>query len=119
MAQDQIRRAALLLAKAVSTDSPEEQAALALRSYCLLAEFLNAHESASGQPRRRERRLLRDRRARRQGDSAPSVSRSAPARETPPSATAAAPPTALTAAATAAYRRFSATAPPRCIDVQV
>jgi len=57
---------AKLLAKARSTSSDSEAEALVERCYVLLAQFLNVAEqdnpSASG--RRRDRRLLRDRRRR-------------------------------------------------------
>lgn len=59
-----IARAAKLLAKAVSTDSEAEAIALSLRAYSILADNLNAFEAATTpEPRRRERRRLRDRRA--------------------------------------------------------
>lgn len=58
-----VGRAAKLLAKAESTDSPEEAVALALRAYSLVADWLNAREPCNGGSRRRERRLLRDRRS--------------------------------------------------------
>jgi hypothetical protein len=59
-----VRMAAKLLAKAQDTPFEAEAAALAEKAYVLLAEFLNeleAGEVAGG--RRRERRLLHDRRA--------------------------------------------------------
>jgi hypothetical protein len=67
-----IRLVTKLLAKAESTDSDEESVALALRSYCLLAGTINAHEeSRDTATRRRERRLLQDRRvAGRSGETA-------------------------------------------------
>lgn len=56
-----------LLAKAQSTDAEEEAFALVLRTYRLLAQVITEHDLAAGHttfgPRRRERRLLRDRRA--------------------------------------------------------
>lgn len=55
--------AAKLLAKAESTDSHEEAVSLTLRAYSTLADWLSACESHAGGARRRERRLLRDRRA--------------------------------------------------------
>jgi hypothetical protein len=61
-----------LLAKAQSTDSDAEAAALAEKTYALLAKFLNTYDNdqlrTNGRPRRRERRLLRDRRADRRGE---------------------------------------------------
>ncbi|HEY1733482.1 MAG TPA: hypothetical protein VGG23_03465 [Acidimicrobiales bacterium] len=67
MDRGQLRVASGLLAKAQSTDSDAEAAALAEKAYVLLAKFLNAYEEdqlrTTGRPRRRERRLLRDRRA--------------------------------------------------------
>ncbi|MGO9582850.1 MAG: hypothetical protein ACLP36_08590 [Acidimicrobiales bacterium] len=66
MDRSAIRMATKLLAKAESTDSDEEAVALAVRSYTLLAEAINAydltHEEPSGR-RRRERRRLWDRRS--------------------------------------------------------
>ncbi|HTX00690.1 MAG TPA: hypothetical protein VMD59_18060, partial [Acidimicrobiales bacterium] len=64
-----ISLAVRLLRKAESTSSDHESAALALRSYSLLAEVINGFEAANGEPRRRDRRLLHDRRAR-QGEAA-------------------------------------------------
>lgn len=58
-----VGRAAKLLAKAESTDSHEEAVSLALRAYSLVAGWLNACEGSLPSPRRRERRLLRDRRS--------------------------------------------------------
>lgn len=58
-----VGRAAKLLAKAESTDSPEEAVALALRAYSLVADWLNTCEGTLPGLRRRERRLLRDRRS--------------------------------------------------------
>ncbi len=55
-----------LLAKAESTDSDHEAIALAVRSYSLLADTINAYDlanSASSGTRRRERRRLWDRRS--------------------------------------------------------
>ncbi len=67
-----LRVASGLLAKAQSTDSDAEAAALAEKTYVLLAKFLNAYDDdqlqTTGRPRRRERRLLRDRRAERRGE---------------------------------------------------
>ena len=67
MDRTDIRKAALLLAKAESTESDAEAFSLALRSYSLIANALNAYDeeqgAAEGYPRRRERRQLRDRRA--------------------------------------------------------
>ena len=55
-----------LLAKAGSTKSSEEAVALAQKCYRLLAEHINDYEDTAGAtapgPRRRERRLLQDRR---------------------------------------------------------
>lgn len=62
-----IRTATRLLAKAESTDSDDEAIALALRSYSLLAETINAYDLAHQElpkgARRRERRRIPDRRA--------------------------------------------------------
>ena len=58
-----VGRAAKLLAKAESTDSPEEAVALALRAYSLVADWLNTREPSGAGARRWERRLLRDRRS--------------------------------------------------------
>jgi hypothetical protein len=59
-------RASRLLAKAESTHSCEEAMALAQKSYRLLAEMINLYEESFGATRvglrRRERRLLIDRR---------------------------------------------------------
>ena len=55
-------KARALLAKATSTAYGEERQALALRAYGLIAAYLNACEAEAGGPRRRERRLLKDRR---------------------------------------------------------
>jgi hypothetical protein len=67
MDRSAIRMATKLLAKAESTDSDEEAVALAVRSYTLLAEAINAydiaHEEPPGGRRRRERRRLLDRRS--------------------------------------------------------
>lgn len=60
--RSQVALAAKLLAKAESTDSDEEAVSLALRAYSLLAEWLNRQDAREGGPRRRERRLLVDRR---------------------------------------------------------
>lgn len=59
----EVALAAKLLAKAESTDSDEEAMSLALRAYSLVAEWLNRQEAGQGGPRRRERRLLVDRRS--------------------------------------------------------
>ena len=62
-----ITTAIRLLAKAESTDSDDEAIALTLRSYSLLAQVMNTYDLADGGAprgaRRRERRLLSDRRA--------------------------------------------------------
>jgi len=66
MDRGSIQTAAKLLAKAQSTASDEEAAALVEKSYRLLAGFLNAADQEAedaGNLRRRERRLRRDRRA--------------------------------------------------------
>jgi hypothetical protein len=72
MDRGQLRVASGLLAKAQSTDSDAEAAALAEKTYALLAKFLNTYDNdqlrTTGRPRRRERRLLRDRRADRRGE---------------------------------------------------
>ena len=64
-----IKTASRLLAKAESTDSQHEAVALVLRAYSLLAEFINAYDTAqagsSPDARRHERRRLWDRRSRR------------------------------------------------------
>lgn len=59
-------KAAKLLAKAASTDFDPESAALAERSYRMVAEVLNAFDEemqGQGAQPRRERRNLRERRA--------------------------------------------------------
>jgi hypothetical protein len=63
MDRSDIRLAVKLLRKAESTDSDPESFALALRSYSLLAGAINGFEERSDGARRRERRLLQDRRA--------------------------------------------------------
>jgi hypothetical protein len=66
MDRSRIRKAGKLLSKAESTDSDAEAHGLALHAYRLLAAQLNEWESMSesaGGFRRRERRLMRDRRA--------------------------------------------------------
>src|SRR5580704_10335347 len=72
MDRGQLRVASGLLAKAQSTDSDAEAAALAEKTYVLLAKFLNTYDDdqlrTTGRPRRRERRLLRDRRADRRSE---------------------------------------------------
>jgi hypothetical protein len=59
--------AANLLAKALRTDFDGEAIALVEKSYSLLAKVITAHDDSVGPvapgARRRERRLLRDRRA--------------------------------------------------------
>jgi hypothetical protein len=59
--------AASLIAKARRTDFDGEAIALVEKSYSLLAKVITAYDEAAGPaasgPRRRERRLLRDRRA--------------------------------------------------------
>ncbi len=86
-----ITTAIRLLAKAESTDSDDEAIALALRSYSLLAQAINTYDLAGGgvpqRARRRERRLLSDRRtavltSRDAGAQAPDVSETAAARYT-------------------------------------
>jgi len=64
MDRSKLRVASKLLAKAEDTKFEAEAAALAAKAYALLAEFLNAIDDGtrSGE-RRRERRLLHDRRA--------------------------------------------------------
>ncbi len=71
-----IGMASRLLAKAQSTDSDEEAVALAMRSYSLLADAINAYTLANRElptgARRHERRRLWDRRsARRYSSEAP------------------------------------------------
>ena len=70
-----IEKATRLLAKAGSTDSDDEAIALALRSYALLAETINAYDLAREGPpkgaRRRERRMLSDRRSAMRGSGEP------------------------------------------------
>jgi hypothetical protein len=104
MDRGELRVAAGLLAKAQSTDSDAEAAALAEKTYVLLAKFLNAYDDdqqrATGRPRRRERRLLRDRRADRQAGRPPAE----PAPRTPPGAAPGPPPGADAARA---YRRLN------------
>ena len=66
MDQGTLGLATKLLAKAQGTSFDPEAAALTERAYRLLAVELNAYDdqaSAAGQPRRRERRFLIDRRA--------------------------------------------------------
>jgi Protein of unknown function (DUF2786) len=64
MDRSNLRLAAKLLAKAQDTQFEAEAAALAEKAYALLAEFLNQIESGvSRTGRRRERRLLQDRRS--------------------------------------------------------
>lgn len=68
MDRSNLRLAAKLLAKAERTEFEAEAAALAEKAYVLLAEYLNGFEGREGLDpigsagRRRERRLLRDRR---------------------------------------------------------
>lgn len=58
-----LRTAGALIDKALSTSFGTEKEALALRAYRELASYLNSVEHDDGQmPRRRERRLLQDRR---------------------------------------------------------
>jgi hypothetical protein len=87
MDRGQLRVASGLLAKAQSTDSDAEAAALAEKTYALLAKFLNTYDNdqlrTTGRPRRRERRLLRDRRADRRGEPR-DERRSEPAPAPPP-----------------------------------
>ncbi|HUY22927.1 MAG TPA: hypothetical protein VMV22_11395 [Acidimicrobiales bacterium] len=65
MGQPDVQTAAKLLAKAQSTTSPPEAIALVERSYGLLARVITAYDQANDcGPRRRERRLLPDRRRR-------------------------------------------------------
>ncbi len=66
MNRSNLALAAKLLAKAQDTTFEAEAAALVEKAYVLLAEFLNGFEddaSCRGVGRRRERRLLPDRRA--------------------------------------------------------
>ena len=63
MQRREVALAAKLLAKAESTDSTEEAVSLALRAYSLVADWLNRQDAEEGGPRRRERRLLLDRRS--------------------------------------------------------
>jgi hypothetical protein len=74
--------ASRLLAKAESTPSNEEAVALAQKSYRLLAEIINLYEESSGGLRvglrRRERRLLNDRRRARPETETPSAPSHAP-----------------------------------------
>jgi hypothetical protein len=63
METQKLTRAGALLDKARATPFPGEQEALAVRAYTLLAAYLNSIEVDSGsEGRRRERRLLVDRR---------------------------------------------------------
>lgn len=55
--------ATALLVKAESSKFTQEQGALALRAYRELAVYLNDLESDTSTPRKRDRRLLVDRRA--------------------------------------------------------
>lgn len=61
--RSEVRLAVKLLTKAAGTDSHEEAMAFALRAYSVVADWLNACDAEGGTPRRRERRLLRDRRS--------------------------------------------------------
>ncbi|MGA3215569.1 MAG: hypothetical protein ABSD97_07765 [Acidimicrobiales bacterium] len=67
MDRSAIKTAIRLLMKAESTDSEPESAALALRSYSLLADYINAYDLANAASptgaRRHERRRLFDRRS--------------------------------------------------------
>ena len=58
----EVRLAVKLLTKAASTDSHEEAMAFALRAYSTVADWLNACDAMGGTTRRRERRLLWERR---------------------------------------------------------
>jgi hypothetical protein len=71
MDRSAIRLASKLLLKAESTDSEHESAALALRTYSLLATTLNGFvEDDRSASRRHDRRQLGDRRAARRGQRA-------------------------------------------------
>lgn len=60
----QLSTAAALISKAQGTAFPAERESLAMRAYVQLASFLNSLDPAHGAgERRRERRLLVDRRA--------------------------------------------------------
>ncbi|HEX4126119.1 MAG TPA: hypothetical protein VHX67_00930 [Acidimicrobiales bacterium] len=77
MEKDTIALAARLLVKAQGTTFDAEAAALTAKAYRLLADALNAHDDgdvSAGATRKRERRLLRDRRAT-SGSLGPSVPR--------------------------------------------
>jgi hypothetical protein len=64
MDRSNLRLAAKLLAKAQDTQFEAEASALAEKAYVLLAEFLNGVDDAATRTgRRRERRLLQDRRS--------------------------------------------------------
>jgi hypothetical protein len=65
MDRSNLRLAAKLLSKAEGTEFEAESVALAEKAYVVLAEFLNGLEQPDSAEagRRRERRLLRDRRA--------------------------------------------------------
>lgn len=102
MDRQTIRLATKLLLKAETTSSDHESAALALRSYSLLARTIDAYEaSASPGERGRERRLLHDRRAAGRAEL--------PGPRHDAAGAAAAPPGRVTAAArAAAYSGFAA-----------
>jgi len=57
-----VETVAKLMAKAHSTEYDSEAVALIERSYGLLARVLTDYDAAAGDGRRRERRLMRDRR---------------------------------------------------------
>ncbi len=63
-----------LIEKARSTPFPNEHEALAVKAYRVLATYLNSLEpEGNTEPRRRERRLLNDRRARQSQTGAPTI----------------------------------------------
>jgi hypothetical protein len=74
MDRSNIEMAARLLGKAQTTDSEAEMIALVEKSYRLLARSINAFDSdqprAASRARRRERRLVQDRRAARRASAA-------------------------------------------------
>lgn len=66
MEKDPLALATRLLVKAQGTTFDAEAAALTGKAYRLLAEALNSYDdsaASAGAPRKRERRLLRDRRS--------------------------------------------------------
>lgn len=72
MDREGVRRASRLLEKALSTNSEPEALALVEKAYPILARVINAAEAElapAPDGRRRERRLVKDRRASRRSDA--------------------------------------------------